>query len=372
MSNTLRPDSVDAVRQIVRESASVLPVGAGTKPTLSIAGPAIQRIDMRQIAGIVDYEPSEFTITAMAGTAINQVQQTLAQHGQYLPFDPPLVDRGATVGGTIAAGISGPCRVRYGGVRDFVLGVRFVDGLATLVTGGGKVVKNAAGFDFPKLMVGSCGRLGVLTEVTLKVLPRPAAYCTVVFDSAGLDQAITLQNRLSGTSLPIDAVDLQPPGVLWVRLGGRPTAIRRSAQRAIDIAGCPATLLNADDPAEPAIWRPLIDWTWPGDDSLLVRVAVSPHQVTALDAELRAVDVQRRYSVAGNVAWIAWPTGRLVAELNTMLKQHRLAGTVLRGPCPATWIGERKSAGFLQRIRRALDPEERFIDWQRFQQPVEG
>lgn len=363
MPHTLRPDSVDAVRQIVRESAPVLPIGAATKPTLSITGPAVQRIDMRQIAGIVDYEPTEFTITAMAGTTVDRLQQTLAEHGQYLPCDPPLVGQGATIGGTIAAGISGPCRLRYGGLRDFVLGVRFVDGLATLVSGGGKVVKNAAGFDFPKLMVGSCGRLGVLTEVTLKVLPRPPAYCTVSFDCPGLEQAIELQNRLSGSSLPLEAVDLQPPGSLWVRLGGRPDAIRRSAERVIQTGGHPARLLNADDPAEAAVWQPLIDWSWAGDDATLVRVALSPNQIPPCDAALGAFELRRRYSVAGNVVWIAWPIDQPIADLDGVLKQQRLAGTALRGPCPATWIGERKSAAFVQRIQRALDPEGRFVDW---------
>ena len=121
----------------------------------------------------------------------------LAEHGQYLPFDPPLAAAGATLGGTVAAGLSGPGRYRYGGVRDFVLGVRFVDGMGNLVRGGGKVVKNAAGFDFPKLMVGSLGRLGVLAELSFKVFPQPPAFATLAVSYHGI---LTMHRRTSSAS----------------------------------------------------------------------------------------------------------------------------------------------------------------------------
>ena len=135
--------------------------GGGSKTALSAPRSDVPTIDLASLAGIVEYEPGEYTFTALAGTPLRDVEAQLAQHGQALPFDPPLVGGGATLGGTVAAGLSGSGRHRYGGVRDFVLGVRFVDGLGRLVRGGGKVVKNAAGFDLPKLMVGSLGRLGV-------------------------------------------------------------------------------------------------------------------------------------------------------------------------------------------------------------------
>src|SRR4029079_3476030 len=101
------------------------------------------------------------------------------QRGQYLPFDPKCVEAGATLGGTVASGLSGPGRFRFGGVRDFILGVRFADGAGRLLRVGGKVVKNAAGFDLPKFFVGSAGRSGVLSEIPLKVLPRPVFTLTL-------------------------------------------------------------------------------------------------------------------------------------------------------------------------------------------------
>src|SRR5207249_11250784 len=131
------------------------------------------------LRGISEYDPSECTFAALAGTPVREIAAALAERGQYLPFDPVLSEAGATLGGTVAAGLSGPGRFRFGGLRDFILGVRFVDGAGRLLRMGGKVVKNAAGFDLPKFFVGSLGRFGVLAEMTFKVFPRPASALTL-------------------------------------------------------------------------------------------------------------------------------------------------------------------------------------------------
>src|SRR5688572_27540127 len=183
------PDSIDAVCAAVCGHRCVLPSGGGTKPALSRAPDGVVRLDMRGLSGMVEYEPDEFTFTALAGTPLSVVQAELARHGQYLPFDPPLAAEGATLGGTVAAGLSGPGRLRYGGVRDFIVGVQWVDGGGALIRGGGKVVKNAAGFDFPKLFTGSMGRLGVLVEMTFKVFPSPAARVTCAIDCRDISDA---------------------------------------------------------------------------------------------------------------------------------------------------------------------------------------
>src|SRR5262249_20856303 len=149
----------------VRSAPRVLTVGAGTKPRLS-AVPGITRISTARLRGILEYDPSEFTFTALAGTSLGEISAVLAARGQYLPFDPPWVAAGSTLGGAVAAGLNGPARFRYGGMKDFILGVRFVDGTGRLLRMGGKVVKNAAGFDLPKFFVGSLGRFGALAELT--------------------------------------------------------------------------------------------------------------------------------------------------------------------------------------------------------------
>ena len=149
-ASVVQVTSVEDVQEAIGAGACVLARGGGTKPALSsVADAAV--LDLSALRGITEYQPSEFTFSARAGTPLAEIASALAEHGQALPFDPPLVDAGATVGGAIAAGLSGSGRYRYGGIRDFLLGVRFVDGQGRLVRGGGKVVKNAAGFDLPKL-----------------------------------------------------------------------------------------------------------------------------------------------------------------------------------------------------------------------------
>jgi len=117
-----KPASVSEVQAFVKEAPRIFSQGAGTKTALTVSMDGVATLDMTLISGLQEYEPEEFTFTALAGTRIVDVNQALSKNGQYLPFDPPLVDRGATLGGTVAAGLSGPGRYRYGGVRDFLLG----------------------------------------------------------------------------------------------------------------------------------------------------------------------------------------------------------------------------------------------------------
>ncbi|MDQ3630359.1 MAG: FAD-binding protein, partial [Actinomycetota bacterium] len=219
MTQTL--DSVEELQDAVREGPRVLPVGGGTKPALSDPpSDEVVGVDLSGLRGIVEYDPGELTFTAMAGTPVAEIDAALGEHGQYLPFDPPLADAGATLGGVVAAGTSGSNAFRHGGVRDFVIGVRFVDGTGRLVAGGGRVVKNAAGFDLPKLMVGSAGRLGVMVQLSLKVFPRPRATTTLSFSFETTEAARAAIGALGRGALDLDALDLEPPGRVLVRLGG--------------------------------------------------------------------------------------------------------------------------------------------------------
>ena len=175
-----RPASIAEVQAAVRAAPPgnrILARGRGTKPPLSTPPEGAVALDVSGLSGISEYEPGEFTFTALAGTPISEIAAALAEHGQFLPFDPPLVEAGATLGGTVAAGLSGPGRYRYGGVRDFILGVRYVDGAGEVVRTGGKVVKNAAGFDISKLMVGSLGAFGSPGRAELQSLPEARGVC---------------------------------------------------------------------------------------------------------------------------------------------------------------------------------------------------
>jgi glycolate oxidase len=361
-SEVVRPATVPQVQEAVRAYAKLAMRGGGTKPGLStLADNGVTVLDMSGLRGIVEYEPNEFVFTARAGTPVAEVAAMLAKHGQYLPFDPPFVAAGATLGGVVAAGLSGPGRYRYGGVRDFVIGVRFVDGFGQVVRGGGKVVKNAAGFDLPKLMAGSLGRLGALVELSFKVFPKPAAFATVRVDYPSLVAAVDAMTNLVTRPLDIEAVDLEPAAAgasLWVRIGGREEQLAPRLDRLQALLGAGATL---DGEAERSYWQDIGEFHWTDDSEVLVKTPLTAPQIVALDRSLADLAARRRYSVAGNVAWISLQAAGLAA-LEQALHAQRLAGLVVRGPAGRPLIGVRGGEPFYRRVKAALDPDKRFLD----------
>ncbi len=357
---TLQITSVRELQDAVREHVRVHVRGGGSKPALSTPPEDAVLLDISGLSGVLEYEPEEFTFTAKAGTPVLQVQAMLAEQGQYLPFDPPLADAGATLGGVVAAGTNGPARYRYGGVRDFLIGIRFVDGRGELVRGGGKVVKNAAGFDFPKLFVGSLGRLGAISEVTFKVFPEPVAYGSLRVELPDLDHLLPLLFKLTGSHFDIHALDFDPAESgwrLWVRLGGlEPTlAPRLKALQSFLEAG---EVIAGED--EPLHWAALTRFAWQPDGAALVKSPVTPKRIPVLDAALAKAGAHRRYSVGGNLAWIAWP-GDLTL-LDQLLRAYELNGLVLRGDVGSIgpWLGKLSGGLFARRVKGVLDPEGKF------------
>lgn len=173
--------------------------------------------------GIIDYDPSELVLTARAGTPLAEIEAALAARGQMLAFEPPHLGTQATFGGCVAAGLSGPRRAAAGAVRDFVLGVRMLDGRGDTLHFGGQVMKNVAGFDVSRLMAGSLGTLGVLLEISVKVLPLPVAETTLRFEHTAAD-AIALLNEWGRRPLPVSA-SVWRSGELSVRLSGARAAV---------------------------------------------------------------------------------------------------------------------------------------------------
>jgi len=184
-------------------------------------------LDVAEFRGIVSYEPTELVITARAGTPLAEIEAALRDNGQMLPFEPPHFGPGATLGGCIAAGLSGPRRAYAGAARDFVLGARLLDGKGDDLRFGGQVMKNVAGYDVSRLMAGSLGTLGVLLEVSLKVLPAPAAEATLQL-KPGEAGAIALMNDWAGKPLPLSATAYRD-GKLAVRLSGAKVAVDAAA-----------------------------------------------------------------------------------------------------------------------------------------------
>ncbi len=202
--------------------------GGGTK---DFYGQTLQGevLDTRGHVGIVAYEPTELVVTARCGTRLTALEAALAEKGQMLPFEPPHFGAEATVGGAVATGLSGPRRQSAGALRDFVLGVRILDGRGRDLTFGGQVMKNVAGYDVSRLVAGSLGTLGLILEASLKVLPIPVAETTLRVELPE-DRAIETMNRWSGKPLPISAT-AWTGGELAVRLSGAEAAVRSACAK---------------------------------------------------------------------------------------------------------------------------------------------
>ena len=348
---------------VVRDCTRVQPRGHRTK-SAPLANDATA-LDLTPLSGVIDYQPSEFIITAWAGTPIRDIQALLAGKGQYLPFDSLLAERGATVGGTVAANASGPERFRYGGVRDFIIGCRFIDGNGTLLSGGGKVVKNAAGFDYPKLFVGSLGTLGVLVDVTFKVFPAPQTYATLRVDCNTLAESLALLPKLTNSPYDINAIDIVTPHpnplpqweretALHIRVGGLAAGLAQRMERVRTLCGRGEVVMGAD---ESALWHAAREFTWAEAADEVLKVPITPSQIETLDLALG--NMKRRYSVGGNVAWIAAPHGH---TLDATLQSQGLAGLILLNATGEPRIGKRSRNAFTDRAKQALDPHNKFIN----------
>lgn len=204
--------------------------GSGSKAfyTGNMAG---DPLDVTLHQGIVNYEPSELVLTARAGTSLRDIEALLAQHGQMLAFEPPHFGPGATLGGAVACGFSGPRRPYCGSLRDFILGARIINGKGEILQFGGQVMKNVAGFDVSRLMAGSLGTLGILLEVSFKVLPLPSHELTLQLP-CNQAEAILLCADWGTKPLPISAAAWLD-GLLHVRLSGYRNAVEAMAQHVI-------------------------------------------------------------------------------------------------------------------------------------------
>ncbi|MCX6925664.1 MAG: FAD-binding protein [Verrucomicrobia bacterium] len=357
MSTTLTPTTpaelVDAVRSLPR----VLAVGARTKPRLSQVADGVTLVSTLALHGIVEYEPEEFTFTALAGTSVREIGQVLAKKGQYLPFDPMWLEAGATLGGTVAAGLSGPGRFRFGGVRDFILGVRFVDSQGRLLRMGGKVVKNCAGFDLPKFFVGSLGRFGVLAEISFKVFPAPASQRTLKLTTSGVEAAARVLMEAANSRWEPNALDLLPDGkTVCVRLAGPAPALEILSGEVL--ARWPGKALSVTE--ADALWSEVREFRWARSGGVLVKVAITPAVVPSLDAAARTLDGTRVHiSAGGNVAFVSLPPSVQPAALQDRLRALGLPGVTLCGNAPL-WCGAHTTSVIDGAVKQALDPQNRF------------
>lgn len=354
-----RPTSISDLQSLMRVQPRWRARGGGTKTALSTPAKGETTIELSGLAGVLEYDPGEFTFTALAGTPVAEVQNLLAEHGQYLPFDPPLATQGATLGGTVASGLSGSGRYRYGGVRDFILGVQWVDGDGQLRRAGGKVVKNAAGFDLPKMFVGSCGQLGLLTELTFKVFPKPQAYATLRLEFHRLPEALEAVYKLYGSQLDLESLDMRPDArsvTVYVRLGGLREALPARLDRLARLVGGGEILEGGNDIL---LWNGIREYEWVNQSAALVKVPLTPARISALDVELEKLNYTRRYSAGGQVAYMAGADD--LSSLHALLAAQNLSGQKLFGSPAQRFMGAPRSYHqFASKVKQALDKTNQF------------
>ena len=306
---------VERIRSAHAANTPLIIQGGGSKPFYGNPDEG-EVLSTRALAGVVDYQPKELVLTAHAGTPLAEIEALLAEQNQMLAFEPPHFGGAATLGGSIAAGLSGPRRPYAGAARDFVLGVRMIDGTGQPLRFGGQVIKNVAGYDVSRLMVGALGTLGLITEVSLKVLPKPAAETTLQFE---LDEAAAIlkMNQWAGQPLPLSASSWHA-GLLTLRLSGAASAVHAAQTK---LGGEP--LQDAS-----AFWQRLRDQATPFFDKRpLWRLAVKP---TTPPLKL------------GNALWIEWGGAMRwlaselpAAALRVAARQAGGHATLFRGKAPA-------------------------------------
>ena len=345
-----QPVSDSDLCAFVRDRERVHVRGRGSKTALHGQASESALVDLSAMRGIIEYQASEFTVTVRAGTAIADLSAALAAEGQYLPFDPLLPECGS-IGGTVAANLSGPRRFRYGGVRDFILGAAVVDGLGRAYRVGGKVVKNAAGFDLSKFLVGSLGQYAIMTEVTFKVFPDVPQFRSLRFEYAALDQALGAIAFINRSVFELDALDLLPADGGWrllARLGGFAETLPQRAERFRATMQRETAAGDAQEAeADAALWDPLTGL----GGSHRVKVVVSAKGIPDLDAEIG--HLSRRYSCGGNMAWVGTDD---VGTLDRALRSLGLTGLCFQGESGSAVIGKPVEDVFSARVKGVLDP----------------
>jgi glycolate oxidase FAD binding subunit len=333
----MRPESEDDLAGMIRGAVGPLSIRGGGTRGVAVMG---EVLETGGLAGITRYEPGALTLVARAGTPLAEIETALAAEGQRLAVEP-MDHRGLlgtegvpTIGGGVAGNISGPRRVQAGACRDFMLGVRFVDGAGTVVKNGGRVMKNVTGYDLVKLMAGSWGTLGVLTEISLKVLPRPGTMACVLIDGLNEAEAVMAMGRALTSPFEITGAAHAPEGpeghpVTMLRLEGFAGSVSYRAGKLREMfAGHDVRI--EDDPAQVSQ-----SWVWVRDVSLMQgtggdvwRFSLRASAAPALVADLRARhDVARvLYDWAGGLVWVETAPGTDLRPAG--LKGH---ATLVRG-----------------------------------------
>ncbi len=321
------PQTEAELADIVRDADTPLAVVGGGTRGVAVEG---VRLSSSKLSGITLYEPGAMTVVAQAGTPVAEIEAILAKENQRLAFEPMdhrmlLGTQGEpTIGGVMAANVSGPRRISVGAARDFLLGVRYVDGMGQIVKNGGRVMKNVTGYDLVKLMAGSHGTLGVLSEVSFKVLPRPETQSTLILHGLDDVSAITALAKALGSPFEVSAAAHDPAaGETLLRLEGFEASVAYRAQQLKQLLGGEITVEEGST-GRWAAWRDVSAFADAEGD--VWRVSCKPSDGPALVAKSGAQAAL--YDWAGGLVWLRAAAGH---DLRTALGQYDGHATLVRG-----------------------------------------
>nr|WP_050927992.1 FAD-binding protein [Aestuariivita boseongensis] len=309
----MRPETEAELAEIVAGTSEPLAVQGGGTKGMTPDGVVLTTLGL---SGITLYEPGALTIVAQAGTTLAEVEAALDAENQRLAFEP-MDYRGLlgtsgepTIGGVVAANVSGPRRISVGACRDFALGVRYVDGAGQIIKNGGRVMKNVTGYDLVKLMSGARGTLGVLTEVSLKVLPKPEALATVIVHApADDDSAVRAMSAALGSPYDVTGAAYVPAdGQVLVRVEGFTDSVAYRAGQLQDVLKDFGEVTVEASDASAVAWQAIRDVTrMHGVDGDVWRISVKPTDGPAIAARLEALDVM--FDWGGGLIWALMPRG---------------------------------------------------------------
>ena len=352
----MTPKTEEELAEMVRGATGPLRIAGGG--TRSIGQTEGAPLSTANLSGITIYDPGALTIVARAGTPVAKIEKTLAKDNQRLAFEPMdhrglLGTKGTpTIGGVVAGNISGARRIAMGACRDFMLGVRFVDGAGNITSNGGRVMKNVTGYDLVKLMTGSYGTLGVLTEVSLKVLPRPETSATLSLDGLTPERAVAAMSTALGS--PFEVTGAAHDGRTRIRIEGFADSVAYRTTRLREaLAGFGPVEVTGSAQESETIWQAITDVTSLADETGDIwRVSVKPSDAPSVLATLP--EGPRLLDWGGGLIWAAVPEGHDPRPALAGIRGH---ATRVRGTGPGAFPPEPAPlAALTAGLRAKFDP----------------
>ncbi len=373
---TLAPTSTSELRDAIGGAVAAgakLEIRAGGSKADIGAERAVTLLDLRGFCGVVDYDPAELVLTVKPGTPLTQIEALVTGENQSLAFEPwdhgPLFSRPpgvATIGGVIAAGVAGPDRLARGSARDHLLGFTAVSGRAEVFVAGGRVIKNVTGYDLPKLMAASWGRLAAMTELTLRVCPRPQATATMALEGLGASEAVAAMTRAMGSSAEVSAAAHLPaalragPALTLFRLPGFERSVVARCAKMAEWLRPHGALHRVPQTEADTLWGAVRQVAPLGPEGSIWRIHVPPSRAPTVVQVLEPLGAQWLFDWAGGLIWV-----RLQAHAEQIRATAAAAGghaTLVRAPrelrnaVPALHPRSRVVSALEARIRRAFDP----------------